>query len=253
MSAITKAALVTGGGQGIGKCIVARLVEDGYGVLIADTDKAAGQETAARYDRGGIVRFIPTDVADETAVHAAVAAAIAEFGRIDALVNNAATSAGGTIETTTLADWQRVLAVDLTGPFLCAKHAAPHLRAHRGAIVNIGSTRALMSEANTFAYTAAKGGIVALTHALAVSLGPEVRANCICPGWIDTRDWRRAGATPPAPLKPADHAQHPAGRVGRPEDIADLVAYLLSDRAGFITGQDFVVDGGMTIKMIYVP
>jgi len=122
-----------------------------------------------------------------------------------------------------------------------AKHCAPQLRRRGGAIVNIASTRALQSEPGTEAYSASKGGLVALTHALAMSLGPQVRVNCVSPGWIAHQAVRKK-----------DHAQHPAGRVGRPEDIAEIVAYLLSDAAGFITGQNFVVDGGMTRKMIYV-
>jgi NAD(P)-dependent dehydrogenase (short-subunit alcohol dehydrogenase family) len=142
-----------------------------------------------------------------------------------------------------LDEWRRVLDVNLTGAFLLAKHAAPRLRQAQGAIVNIASTRALMSEPDTEAYAASKGGLVALTHALAMSLGPKVRVNCISPGWIDT-----AGEE----LSEADHAQHPAGRVGRPEDVAELVAWLSSPKSEFVTGANFVIDGGMTRKMIYV-
>jgi NAD(P)-dependent dehydrogenase (short-subunit alcohol dehydrogenase family) len=120
-------------------------------------------------------------------------------------------------------------------------YAAPHLRAAHGAIVNIASTRALQSEPDTEAYAASKGGLVALSHALAMSLGPRVRVNCVSPGWIAH-----------AKVRKKDHAQHPVGRVGRDEDVAGLVAYLLSDAAGFVTGQNFVIDGGMTRKMIYV-
>ena len=131
---------------------------------------------------------------------------------------------------------------------LLAKHCAPYLRAHSGAIVNLASTRAAQSEPDTEAYAASKGGLLALTHALAISLGPEIRVNAVSPGWIDARDpsVRRA-----EPLTEADHAQHPAGRVGTVEDVAAMVAWLLSRNAGFVTGQEFVVDGGMTKKMIY--
>ncbi len=130
------------------------------------------------------------------------------------------------------------------------KHAVPHLRNTRGAIVNMASTRALQSEPDTEAYAATKGGMVALTHALAVSLGPEIRVNCISPGWIDTRAWQ-GGSDEVEALSQADHHQHPAGRVGTPEDIAALVAYLISPQASFITGQNVVADGGMVRKMIY--
>ncbi|MCU0897926.1 MAG: SDR family oxidoreductase, partial [Burkholderiales bacterium] len=113
------------------------------------------------------------------------------------------------------------------------------------------STRALQSEPNTEAYSASKGGLVALTHALAVSLGPAIRVNCVSPGWIDTSGWKKRSRRKQEALRPVDHAQHPAGRVGTPEDIAAMVLYLVSDGAAFVTGQNFVVDGGMTRKMIY--
>jgi NAD(P)-dependent dehydrogenase (short-subunit alcohol dehydrogenase family) len=168
---------------------------------------------------------------------------VKRFGRLDALVNNAgiASPGNGPVEKLALTQWNRRIGVNLTGAFLMTKHAAPHLRRVRGAIVNIASTRALQSEPDTEAYAASKGGLVALTHALAMSLGPQVRVNCVSPGWIAH-----------APVKKRDHAQHPVGRVGRPEDVAELVAFLISDAAGFATGQNYVLDGGMTKKMIYV-
>jgi NAD(P)-dependent dehydrogenase (short-subunit alcohol dehydrogenase family) len=144
------------------------------------------------------------------------------------------------------------MATNLTGPFLCSKHAIPLLRCVNGTIVNIASTRALQSEPHTEAYSASKGGVVALTHALAVSLGPEIRVNCVSPGWIAVEEWRKKATRKPIALTVNDHAQHPAGRVGRPEDVAAMVAWLISAQAGFVTGQNFVVDGGMTRKMIYV-
>ncbi len=136
-----------------------------------------------------------------------------------------------------------MLATNLTATFLLAKAAAEGLAQARGAMVTIASTRAHMSEPGTLAYSASKGGLVALTHALAITLAPNVRVNCISPGWIDTGKH--------GPLRPGDHAQHPAGRVGRPEDVAAAVAYLLAPEASFITGAELIVDGGMTRKMIY--
>lgn len=249
---MTRVAIVTGGAQGIGSAIAARLVADGYRVVVADADAEAGREAARAL--GPAARFVKCDVADEAQVRACVKAALADDRRLDALVNNAALARPARVPVTKLplATWNRTLAVNLTGAFLMAKHAAPHLRRARGAIVNIASTRALQSEPDTEAYSATKGGIVALTHALAASLGPAVRVNCVSPGWIDVSARQKVRKRRPARLSRADHAQHLAGRVGTPEDVAALVAFLLADEAGFITGQNFVCDGGMTRKMIYV-
>src|SRR5262245_31077898 len=225
-----KVALVTGGAQGIGRAIARLLEARGYRVAVADIRKSE-------------FFFVRTDVSREASVRACVRKVLKRYGRLDALVNNAGLvgSDSGPVEKLSLNDWNRRIAVNLTGPFLMAKHCAPHLRAARGAMVNIASTRALQSEPDTESYSASKGGLVALTHALAMSLGPHVRVNCVSPGWIAH-----------ARVRKKDHAQHPAGRVGRDADIAELVAYLLSDAAGFVTGQNFVIDGGMTKKMIYV-
>jgi NAD(P)-dependent dehydrogenase (short-subunit alcohol dehydrogenase family) len=220
--------------------------------VLAEVDDQAGRWALGRLGAPERTLFVPTDVAEEPAVRAMVEQTLGRFGRIDYLVNNAGISRAGPLAQLALADWQRVLGTNLTGAMLCAKHAAEHLKAARGAIVNIASTRALMSEANTEAYSASKGGLVALTHALAVSLGPAVRVNCISPGWIVTRGYRRPPEPPAQELSQADHAQHPAGRAGEPADVANMVVYLCSDAAGFITGQNFVIDGGMTRKMIYV-
>ena len=169
-------------------------------------------------------------------------AVIRRFGRLDGLVNNAglANPHTGPVEKLALREWNRRIGVNLSGAFLMSKHAVPHLRRARGAIVNVASTRALQSEPGTEAYAASKAGLVGLTHALAISLGPAIRANCVSPGWIAHQQ-----------VSPRDHSQHPVGRVGRDEDVAELVAYLLSDAAGFITAQNFAVDGGMTRKMVY--
>jgi NAD(P)-dependent dehydrogenase (short-subunit alcohol dehydrogenase family) len=227
---VDKVAVITGGAQGIGRASARLLAARGWQVAVADIQKSD-------------LFFVKTDVAREASVRACIGAVVKRFGRLDALVNNAAIAKPhlGPVEKLPLARWNRLIGVNLTGAYLMAKHAVPHLRRARGAIVNVASTRALQSEPDTEAYAASKGGLVALTHALAMSLGPQVRVNCISPGWIAHQ-----------PVRRKDHAQHPVGRVGAGEDVAELVAYLVSDAAGFVTGQNFVIDGGMTRKMIYV-
>ncbi len=251
MSNDRNVALVTGGAHGIGRGIVEYLLKQDWRVAFLDLDDTAANEVAAAFGGPAEVLFVRCNVADEGNVESALRQVINWGGRLDALVNNAglADPVTGAVEELTLAEWQKRLDVNLTGPFLMVKHAVPHLRRTRGAIINMASTRALQSEANTEAYAATKGGLVALTHALAVSLGPEVRVNCISPGWIDTREPEKGRE--PSPLSASDHAQHPAGRVGKPDDIAAMVHYLISPQAGFITGQNIVVDGGMVRKMIY--
>lgn len=226
-----KTVLVTGGARGIGRGTAEFLTARGYVVAVADMVKAPG------------LPFFRCDVAREPDVRRCVQAVLREFGRLHALVNNAglADPITGPVEKLSLAEWNRRIGTNLTGVFLMTKHCVPHLRAAGGAVVNIASTRALQSEPDGEAYAASKGGVVALTHALAMSLGPRVRVNCISPGWIAKQKLRKK-----------DHAQHPVGRAGRFADVAALVAYLISDDAGFVTGQNFVVDGGMTRKMIYV-
>lgn len=246
--------LITGGAQGIGKGIARYLLQRGMQVMIADIDTETGRETLVEYAELGPIQFVKTDVGNEASVTQAVAATIQAFGRLDALVNNAGIANPGRVplEEVTVDAWNRVITTNLTGSFLCAKHAASYLRQTCGAIVNIASTRALQSEAHTFAYSASKGGIVALTHSLALSLGPEIRVNCISPGWIAVSSLQKQVIRKEPELSDLDHQQHPCGRVGNAEDIAAMAAFLISEEAGFITGQNFVVDGGMTKKMIYV-
>ena len=235
----SRVVLVTGAANGIGMAIARHLVSQGMRVAIVDTNVKAGRKAAG--ELGPNALYFKSDVSQEKQVQKSVASAVRAFGRLDALVNNAAIS-NPILSNLNVKTWNRVLSVNLTGAFLCAKYAIPHLRKTRGCIVNIASTRALMSEPHTEAYAASKGGLVALTHALAISFGPEIRVNGISPGWIDTHK---------IALRPKDHEQHPVGRVGRPEDVAALAAFLISPAAGFMTGQTYVIDGGMTRKMIY--
>ena len=234
-----RAAIVTGAAHGIGRAVVRHLVRQGWQVALADIDGEAVSAAAA--DIGGAA--IACDVGSEAEVERLVAVARARLGRIDAIVSNAGIGVFEPMPNTTLESWNRVLATNLTATFLLAKAAAADLKGARGALVTIASTRAHMSEPGTLAYSASKGGLVALTHALAMTLAPDVRVNCVSPGWIDSGKH--------GPLEPADHAQHPVGRVGRPDDVAAAVAYLLSEGAGFVTGAELIVDGGMSRKMIY--
>ena len=223
-------ALVTGGAHGIGAGIARHLTGLGWDVVVADRDPASTG------------RSVLCDVSDETAVARLIAGIGAAEGQLDALICNAGFSIRKPIAALSLAEWSSVLATNLTSIFLLVRAAEALLRASRGAVVTIASTRAHMSEPDTEAYAASKGGVVALTHALAVSLGPEVRVNCVSPGWIATKG--------PAPTA-EEHAFHPAGRVGTPQDVAALVGFLAGKDSMFITGAEFVIDGGVTRKMIY--
>jgi NAD(P)-dependent dehydrogenase (short-subunit alcohol dehydrogenase family) len=237
-------AIVTGAAHGIGRAIARRLLDDGWRIGAVDLPKAGLTRVFQSHARR--VALIEGDVADEATARQAVEAAADKFGRLDALVSNAGVMVRQPLRNLTLDDWRKVIDTNLTATYLFARAAEQPLRAARGAIVTIASTRALMSEPNTESYAASKGGIVALTHALAVSLGPDVRVNCVSPGWIAVQPDEQKE------LRRKDHAQHPVGRVGKPQDIAEMVAFLLDrERSGFITGANFVVDGGMTRKMIY--
>jgi NAD(P)-dependent dehydrogenase (short-subunit alcohol dehydrogenase family) len=234
--------IVTGAAQGIGRAIAARFKQDGANVTIADINPDSLEQTMTELGVHGVL----TDVSSEADVNRLIETTVERYGSIDVLVNNAGLSDFVPLEQQTLEGFQKVLNVNLTGAWLCARAAAPHLREAKGAIVNIASTRAVMSEPGSEAYAASKGGLLALTHALAASLQPDVRVNCVSPGWIETR------APGTFTHSSGDKAQHLVGRVGTLEDIASMVAFLASSQAGFMTGQNVVVDGGMTKKMIYL-
>lgn len=249
-----KVVLVTGGANGIGRGIAQAVLGAGGRVMIGDLDVGAGRGCLAEWNRPAEAAFRKLDITSESSVRGFIKAAMKRFGRIDGLVNNAgiAGAHGTTLADMEWSEWQRRLS-SLHGAFLCSKHALPALAAHgSGAILNIASTRAQQSEPHSEAYAAAKGGLVAFTHALALSAGPAVRVNSISPGWVATGAWQAPARRRTPSLSKADHAQHPVGRVGQPDDIGALAVFLLSGMAGFITGQDHVIDGGMTRKMIYV-
>lgn len=241
-----KSVLITGGAQGIGKIISRQLLESGYVVFAMDIDEEALLELKAEFVD---LHTIIGDVSNENdIIHAVEHINKNLFG----VVNNAAIGISKKVEELTLEEWNKVIAINLTAPFLISKHTYKYLKINNGAIVNIASTRALMSEPNTEAYSASKGGILSLTHALAVNFAPYVRVNAISPGWIETSHLKKKTIRKIVEHSKEDMSQHPAGRVGEAEDIASMVDYLLSDKSSFITGQNFVIDGGMTKKMIYI-
>jgi NAD(P)-dependent dehydrogenase (short-subunit alcohol dehydrogenase family) len=238
MASAKPVALVTGAAKGIGRAIAHHLTATGWRVGAVDLPGGG----RAHPQRNSVL--IEGDIGKEETVARAVESVLDRFGRLDAVVSNAGIMIRKPLRRLTLAEWHRVIDTNLTATFLLARAAEKPLRNAHGALVAIASTRALMSEPNTESYAASKGGLVALTHALAISLGPDVRVNCVSPGWIETREY---GA-----LRRKDHRQHPVGRVGKPQDIAEIVGWLLDrERSGFVTGANFVVDGGMTRKMIY--
>ena len=220
-----KVAVVTGGAQGIGLCIAQEFRKAGARVCVIDRQPGD--------------HFVG-DISDKLVLEKFASEVVARFGRVDFLINNALPLMKG-IDECSYEDFQYALSVGVTAPFYLAKLFAPHF-AEGAAIVNISSSRDRMSQPQTESYTAAKGGIAALTHALAVSFAGKVRVNSISPGWIDTGFKVYEGP---------DAVQQPAGRVGNPLDIANMVLYLCSDKAGFITGENICIDGGMTRLMIY--
>lgn len=244
-----KRVVVTGGAQGIGLATTMAFFRSGDWVFVLDNDPEALAELPV-----GIVK-LRADLSIVDEVKTACDHILSQAGGVDILVNNA--GIGGpskSIFETPVEDWDRVLSVDLRAYWLMVKYLGQAMPPH-SAIINIASTRAQQSEANTEPYSASKGGVVALTHALAASLADRrIRVNCISPGWIDTsRSKKSSVRANPEILRPIDHEQHPAGRVGKPDDVAAAIVYLSSPMAGFITGENLVVDGGMTRKMIYAP
>jgi len=249
-----KTVIVTGGGQGIGRAISRKFAFEGANVVLAEFDEESGLENEKFIRENGYeATFIKTDVSNAALVEAMVKSAFEKYKGVHVLVNNAAIMSFGNIFDISIEEWDRAIAVNLSGMYYCSKFCAPIMRAQNtGNIINMASTRAFMSEPNTEPYSASKGGIFALTHALAASLGQYgIRVNSISPGWIDTSSWKKNSVAKQEFLSPEDHNQHTVGRVGIPDDISEACLFLASDKASFITGQNITVDGGMTKKMIY--
>ena len=242
--------IITGGAQGIGKITTLQLLKQNYCVSVFDKDKEALDELKDEVDNK-YCSLYHVDVANEKEVINAIDESVKVFKGLYGLINNAAISINKPIAELPLSEWQEVIDCNLTGTFLCSKYALLHLKKNRGCIINIASTRAFQSEPNTEAYSASKGGIFSLTHALAMSAGPYVRANSISPGWIDVSGVKKTSLAQQETLSQSDHEQHTTGRVGSAEDIARTILFLLDRKNDFITAQNFVIDGGMSRKMIY--
>lgn len=243
-----KVVIVTGAGRGIGRCVAEMYAAEGAAVVLAERDAITGEAVErAIHEKGGDACFVRTDVSIPGQVTAMVRKAVELYGTVDILINNAGFGIWKPPLELAVDEWDTVLDTNLRGAFLCAREAARHMKEQGGgSVINIASTRAFMSEAGSEAYAASKGGLVALTHALAASLAQyRIRVNCISPGWIETGDYNA--------LREADHTQHFSGRVGRPEDIARACLFLTGEGNDFISGENIIIDGGMTRKMIYLP
>jgi NAD(P)-dependent dehydrogenase (short-subunit alcohol dehydrogenase family) len=243
---MNRTVIVTGGANGIGRAISKMFVSSGYTVIIADIDKSNGSKLARKLsENDGSAIFFKSDVSKPQEIENLVDKTIQKTGKIDVVINNAGISEFSPPLELSVSDWDRILNTNLRSCFLLTREAAKFMKTSGGgSIVNIASTRALMSEKHSEAYAASKGGIMALTHAMALSFSEDgIRVNCISPGWIHTGNYGK--------LREADHIQHPSRRVGKPEDIARACLFLCDPENSFINGENLVIDGGMTRKMIY--
>jgi NAD(P)-dependent dehydrogenase (short-subunit alcohol dehydrogenase family) len=244
-------ALVTGGGSGIGRATAERLAAGGASVMIANRGEETGREVVAAIEAaGGVARHVSADVADEASVLAMYEALDEAFGpRLHVLVNNAgAVVATKTAADTTVDEWDRAFAVNARGTFLCSKHALSRMSPPHASIVNVASVAGMVGVPERAAYGAAKGAVIALTRAMAIDhVRDGIRVNCVCPGTIDS-PWIERLTTELGADRAALEGRQPIGRLGTTEEIAEAILYLASERAGFTTGSQLVVDGGMTAR-----
>ncbi len=249
-------ALVTGAGEGIGRGCALALAEAGAEVIVNDINPSTGQKTAQDIvATGGRSLFVEADVSDRTAVQNMFATVRSHYPALHTLINNAGFNLFKGISETELEDWNAILSVDMTGLYLVTRAALPLLKqAHGASVVNIASVHAQMTIANITAYAAAKGGVVSMSRSLAQELGPfGIRVNTISPGFMDTpllARWLASEADPDATLARVN-GYHPLGRIGKPEDIGYMVTFLASEYAGFVTGANIMVDGGLTTRLMH--
>jgi NAD(P)-dependent dehydrogenase (short-subunit alcohol dehydrogenase family) len=245
-----KVAVITGGALGIGQSLTREFAKAGARVAFADFNRSTGENTLkCIQESGGDAFFYFGDIGEESALKEFAGEVICRYGNVDFLINNAMVTRKGILSDCSFEDFNYVLRIGVSAPYMLTKLFLKYYNAN-ASIVNISSTRAFQSQKDTESYTAAKGGITALTHALAVSLEGRARVNSVAPGWIDTGAYQQEQDYVPD-YSGADMKQHPAGRVGAPIDIVKIAMFLCSEDAGFITGENITVDGGMTKLMIY--
>ena len=243
-----KVCVVTGGANGIGRCIVEEFLKAGAYVAFDDVDTESAEKLISKCGKEKLL-FVAGDLTKEEHIIQFVEAIKSRFGHVDYLINNACTGNKGILSDIGFDDFNNVLKIKITAPYMLTKLLLDSFSPN-GAIVNIASTRAFMSQPDTESYSAANGGLCALTHALSASLSGKVRVNAISPGWIDTGAYQNKENYSPEHTE-ADKRQHPAGRVGKPIDIAKMVQFLCSDTGSFIAGENIIIDGGMSKQMIY--
>jgi NAD(P)-dependent dehydrogenase (short-subunit alcohol dehydrogenase family) len=246
-----KVVLITGAAKGIGKGCAQVLGKLGAGIAVVDLDAAAGPLAARQIEAsGGRAVFLRADVSKTDDVRKMISHLLEVFGRLDALINNAGYHISKNVEDTSEQEWDYIINTNLKSVFLCSKYAIPHLRKTRGTIINMSSMVGLVGQRNAGAYSASKGGMIAMTKGMALDFAPDgIRVNCICPGWVETplvEDWFNQQPDPQA-AKDYIYGRHPLGRIATPDEVANAVAFLCSEESSFITGVALALDGGVTL------
>ena len=251
MKLLNKVAIITGGAKGVGKGCALVFAQEGAKVVIVDIDEKSGEETAKEItEKNGIAKFIKTDLKSSGDVQSMISNVIATFGQIDVMFNNAGYHISKNVEVTSEDEWDYIINTNLRSVFLCCKYSIPHLRKTQGCIINMSSMVGLIGQSNAGAYSATKGGIVAMTKGMALDFAKDnIRVNCICPGWVHTplvEDW--FGQQPdPEKARAYIYSVHPLNRIASSEEIGTAAAFLASSEASFITGVALPVDGAVSL------